>query len=361
MNFFYFFALAYLSFIGTSYHVDAHIKNYEHRDDQGEPCGHNHDESKNQHDSPLIHHHHFEHKQQGLRNTLSSSIIVGNQTYSSREALFKSGKRCGFKSPTAKQLEESSRVMKKWSNNELNRLDQTSSVEIETYFHVITAGTLGALSNSDLQNQLTVLNDLYRPHGFSFKLLKTTRTESAAWLYAGVFSSAELAMKTALKMGGASTLNVYFNFADGNAGYATPPDQYTDFPVWDGVVIDFGTIPGGSSFPYNEGKTLVHEVGHWLGLDHTFTVGEPYFPIIGSFLDILGLRNGCISSGDGVSDTPRQSTATRGCPIGKDSCPFRFGLDAINNYMDYSDDACYTEFTPGQEDRMWAMWSEYRA
>jgi hypothetical protein len=90
-------------------------------------------------------------------------------------------------------------------------------------------------------------------------------------------------------------------------------------------------------------------------LVHTFGAGDT------SLLSLLGIRNGCNSMGDGVSDTPRQRSATKGCPARRDSCPFRRGLDPIHNYMDYSDDVCMTEFTPGQGDRMWAMWNEYRA
>src|SRR5439155_476710 len=75
-----------------------------------------------------------------------------------------------------------------------------------------------------------------------------------------------------------------------------------------------------------------YEVGHYLGLYHTF-------------------QNGCNPPGDSVDDTPDEATPTAGCPEGKDTCPTP-GLDPIHDYMDYSDDACYTMFTAGQDARM---------
>jgi hypothetical protein len=63
---------------------------------------------------------------------------------------------------------------------------------------------------------------------------------------------------------------------------------------------------------------------------------------------------------EGQSDTPAQKTPTSGCPEGKDTCP-EPGLDPIHNYMDYSFDSCYTEFTPGQVQRMQDAWLFFRA
>ena len=101
------------------------------------------------------------------------------------------------------------------------------------------------------------------------------------------------------------------------------------------------SLPGGDIANYSLGETATHEAGHWLGLHHTF-------------------QGGCNDPGDAVDDTPAQASPTNGCPEGRDSCLDDQGLDPIHNYMDYSWDSCYTEFTSGQSSRIASMWSAYR-
>src|SRR4029079_588062 len=151
-------------------------------------------------------------------------------------------------------------------------------------------------------------------------------------------------MKNQLRKGGSRTLNVYTTALTGGLlGWGTFPASYKSAPKSHGVVVDYGSLPGESMPHYDLGYTLVHEVGHWSGLFHTFQ-GSP---------------NGCTAPGDLVADTPPEFDAAAGCPVGRDTCPAP-GQDPIHNYMDYSYDGCMYEFTAGQGNRMNDQVSDFR-
>ncbi|KAI5247348.1 hypothetical protein E4T43_02101 [Aureobasidium subglaciale] len=224
-------------------------------------------------------------------------------------------------------------------------------IVVDVALHVVTTAVKAAdITQKMADDQFAALRKAYAASNVQFNRIATTFTVNDAWAVgAGVDATA---MKTALRNGTYRTLNVYF-MSDltgsilgtcslpSDIGPGTPaPSTY----IGDGCMIQANTMPGGNIYGFNQGMTTVHEVGHWMGLLHTF---EGY---------------SCTGNGDFVSDTPMQSTSTDGCPSkpAKDSCPQSSGVDPIHNYMDYSDDACYTGFTPGQNKRMAKMWAAYR-
>ncbi|PAV21666.1 metalloprotease [Pyrrhoderma noxium] len=224
-----------------------------------------------------------------------------------------------------------------------------SSATISVYWNVIseddtTAG--GNIPDSQIASQISVLNQDYADTGLTFVLSKTIRTTNSDWFNnVGPDDDLQTDMKTQLRQGGAADLNLYsVGFKSGSGegllGYSTFPSDYESNPDDDGVVFLFSSVPGGETENYNGGRTLTHEVGHWVGLYHTF-------------------QGGCSGSGDQVDDTPAEASAASGCPTGRDTCSSS-GVDPIHNYMDYTYDSCMNNFTPGQITRLSNQISTYR-
>jgi len=252
-----------------------------------------------------------------------------------------SGRQCGTPQPSATELRQLAAALK----NALSKGGVGGTIKVA--FHVIYSGSEGNVPQSQIDAQIAELNKAYAGAyggvntGYKFVLASVDRTDNSHWFKMLPGTGAERQAKQALAVDIPHRLNIYSCKPGQNLlGWAYFPNSFPEDDWHHGVVIHYGSVPGGYAAPYNLGGTADHETGHYLGLYHTF-------------------QNGCNAPGDEVSDTPDEATPTAGCPEGKDTCPTP-GLDPIHNYMDYSDDACYTEFTAGQDARMDQMVPLYR-
>ena len=234
-------------------------------------------------------------------------------------------------------------------------------VTIPVVFHVVYNTAAQNVSDAQIAAQLKVLNDDFRNAAavagganVEVQFVMARRTPSGAattgierkFTTATSFSYTNEYVKTPgyglAAWNAQKYLNIWLcNLGSGLLGYATFPSSLASSPNLDGVVCLFSSLPGGSAAPYNLGRTMTHEVGHWLNLYHTF-------------------QGGCAAStttgGDLVSDTPAEKSSAFGCPVGRNTCTSA-GDDPIKNFMDYTDDSCMNQYTPGQKARVQAIFS----
>ena len=217
-------------------------------------------------------------------------------------------------------------------------------LRIALVFHVLAgAAGEGALDEAVLRDQVAALDAAFATSGLRFDIARIRRYPDSPYFDGGCFPTTEqgLRMKAELAVDPSRFVNIYTCklALPYIAGYATLPNELSEGDPRHGVVVDHATFPG-SAEPLNLGHTLVHELGHYFGLFHTF-------------------QGGCAEPGDGVDDTPAEASAAYGCEVGRDSCPGG-GVDPIDNFMDYSDDDCTNRFTAAQGERMRAAIMTYR-
>jgi len=249
--------------------------------------------------------------------------------------------------------------------------DGYASLEIPLWYWSICMDDWTDCSDEDSVAALIEVQNTvkFNGTGISFRLDNFTYVNSSIWNKAGCFDREAEMMEAITSRPGvpstASALHVYGVdcFRYDLLGLSHMPGR-TEDDFQQGVVQDYRTLPCGNISNYSipcpeekicgpdepcEGATFTHEVGHYLGLDHTFHNG-------------CGVVDGW--PGDDVHDTPPVARGNFGCPVGYengtwdpslyDSCsetPNRY--DMITNFMDYGDDHCLETFTPAQVARMY--------
>jgi hypothetical protein len=257
----------------------------------------------------------------------------------------------------AQKMQQIEQHTRDFMNNPENRVNGV--ITIPVVVHVVYNNSTENISDAQIMSQMTILNDDFRrqnsdadnvwsqaadteiqfcmatvdPNGNPTNGITRTSTSVSAFSTNDAMKFNSSGGKDAWPAG--DYLNMWVcDISGGILGYAQFPGGS---PATDGVVMDyqyFGSI-GTATAPFDLGRTTTHEVGHWLNLRHIWGDGN-------------------CNADDFVSDTPTSDAPNYGCALGHVSCN---STDMVQNYMDYSDDACMNLFTAGQKARMRAVLS----
>ena len=298
---------------------------------------------------------------------LAAALVFGTATYAQD--------RCHTMNVLARQLAENPALQQKMDAIESQTQafvqspigTRAVSVTIPVVVHVLYNTAAQNITDAQVQTQITVLNADYAGTNSDISLLPSAFASKKAGATGVQFCLAKrdpsgnattgiihksTATASFLDDDGAKSnstggdaawdatkyLNIWVcNLGNGLLGYAQFPGGAA---ATDGVVILYSAFGSGgtAAAPYNKGRTVTHEVGHWLNLRH-----------------IWGDAN---CGDDLVSDTPTQQTSNFGCPTYPHvTCSNGTTGDLFMNYMDYVDDACMYMFSGGQSSRMGALFA----
>ena len=234
---------------------------------------------------------------------------------------------------------------------------QSVVITIPVVFHVLYANSTENIADSEILEQLQTLNDDFRRLNSDADGIWPQAADTeiefclASFDPGGAPTNGILRVPTTVSSFGSDDA---MKFSAQGGSDAWPASDYLNFWVCNlgGGLLGYAQFPGGAAatdgvvcgYPfvgnngpgagiYNLGRTGTHEVGHWLDLRHIW-------------------GDGLCGADDGVSDTPESDAANFNCAIGHESCG---SVDMVQNYMDYSQDACMNLFTSGQAVRMQAL------
>ncbi len=256
---------------------------------------------------------------------------------------------CGTPSPSA---ELAGPFIERLQQSEPRFLPK-ASVSIPIAFHVIHDGKNGVFTKEQMAAVVNNMNWAYRDTPYTFRLQRFESIKNRELYFHCVADQSKYKrIRNRFAFDPKNAINVYtcklgadiLGISTFPPGYPVPGNPFQH--SLQGIFMDHTAI-GTEKYP--NGTILAHEIGHYLGLFHTF---ETYFN---------PSRQRCLDPGDFVDDTPAQSGGTPGsCLPGLDSCPALPGKDDIPNFMNYATEACLQHFSPGQIERMNQAVEQYR-
>lgn len=268
-------------------------------------------------------------------------VTINNKSYDSLDEFVLQGRGCATTRPNHYQVQRNDERISRFRT-----FERAERIDISIHFVHIMDGDLGKISLDQRVEQIRVLNDAFNSMGvyFSYDEDQVIHHNNPEWYRMDHGSAEEREAKSQLQKSPQTHLNFYTaGISGGLLGWATFPWELDGDPAKDGVVLLDESLPLGNAEPFNLGQTATHEIGHWLGLYHTF-------------------QGGCGEFGDHVSDTPAHSSPNSGTP--EDGLPHNAcntgEFAPIHNYMNYVHDEWMTEFTGEQEERIWNHIQIYR-
>lgn len=226
-----------------------------------------------------------------------------------------------------------------------------NSFVIQVHWHVIYSVNRSKLSGfmtfESIKDSINTLNsDFSQTFEFLFNLSTVEWIDNDYWYWQlGPGTDEEIQMKKEQRRGSSAALNVYSTgFVLETRGFSSSIQDI--FSFMDGIVVNHRALPGGDLTGFTQGKTLTHEVGHWLGLYHPF-------------------EGGCSFPNDLADDTRPQKEPSIECVLTKTCMESDFDdkdfykemnrdnpYDAVHNLMNYGNDECLFEFTTNQKQIM---------